>query len=463
MLTLTDYLIIAGYFLIVLLVGSLTGRKQEKEEFLISGRKLKAFQATTTIFSSRIGAAILLTYTALVFTYGMGALWYFIGSVVGLFVFYFFGLKVKKMADEQKFYTLPDFFFFLKGRTAGYLATLITITIMFGWVVLNFIAGGKLISEYTNISYDFSVVIVGMIILLYLIAGGFDAVVKTDIIQTIGIFLLFILMIYLLVTTNVKPDVIFMDLFRTPVLTIGSFFLAGFFIPMASPELWQRVYAIKDNNHFKRSLFMSSLFYIIIGFVLLMIGLVIRDSNIEGLVADNTLIKGFSHLLPVGLAGLSVVIIYSSVSSSADTYMFTTASSVTQDVLERTGLTQKENLRRTMRYSLVTLMSLGIGMALILRNIVDTTFFFVAMTMSLGFVTLVIWIYPKVNRHSVNFSVLACFLGVILTYILVKDITEFLLVIFAWSSCIAGLLIGFIVNFFLPSKDPALKISTPPL
>ena len=130
-----------------------------------------------------------------------------------------------------------------------------------------------------------------------------------------------------------------------------------------------------------------------------------------------------------------------------------TPSSVTQDVLERTGLTRKENLRKTMRYSLVVLMVLGIGMALILRDIVDTTFFFVAMTMSLGFVTLVIWIYPKVNRHSVNFSVLACFLGVILTYVLVKDITEFLLVIFAWGSCIAGLLIGFVVNIFFPAGD----------
>ncbi len=50
--------------------------------------------------------------------YGMGALWYFIGSVFGLFVFYFFGLKVKKLADKEKFYTMPDFFFFLKGKTA---------------------------------------------------------------------------------------------------------------------------------------------------------------------------------------------------------------------------------------------------------------------------------------------------------------------------------------------------------
>ncbi len=100
MLTLTDYLIISAYFLVILVVGALTGRKQDKEEFLISGRKLTTLQATTTIFSSRIGAAILLTYTALVYMYGMGALWYFIGSVFGLFVFYFFGLKVKKLANH---------------------------------------------------------------------------------------------------------------------------------------------------------------------------------------------------------------------------------------------------------------------------------------------------------------------------------------------------------------------------
>ncbi|MEN8230568.1 MAG: hypothetical protein ABFS38_20585 [Bacteroidota bacterium] len=450
MLTLTDYLIIAGYFLIILIVGGLTGRKQSKEEFLISGRKLKSLQATTTIFSSRIGAAILLTYTALVYLYGMGALWYFIGSVFGLFVFYFFGLKVKKLADKEKFYTMPDFFFFLKGRFAGYLATIITITVMFGWVVLNFTAGGKLVSEYTPISYDFSVILVGAIILLYLMAGGFDAVVKTDIIQTVGIFLLFVLMMYLLITTSTRPGLAFMDLFSIPAGQIISFFLAGFFIPMASPELWQRVYAIENKKHFRRSIIMSSFFYIIIGFILLLIGLVIR-ADIPDIEADTSLIVGFSRLLPMGLAGLSVVIIYSSVSSSADTYMFTTASSVTQDFLEKTGLTKKEDLRKTMRYSMVALMILGVGMSLWLRDIVDATFFFVSLTMSLGFLVLVIWIYPKINRHSVNLSIFACLIGVIIPAS-IQGISE-VLVQWAIGFCIVGLLLGFVVQAIKPIKE----------
>jgi Na+/proline symporter len=449
MLTVTDYLIIIAYFLVILVVGALTGRKQDKEDFLISGRKLTSLQATTTIFSSRIGAAILLTYTALVYMYGMGALWYFVGSVFGLFVFYFFGLKVKKIADKEKFYTMPDFFFFMKGKFAGYLATLITIIIMFGWVVLNFTAGAKLVSEYTPISYDLSVIIVGVIILLYLLAGGFDAVVKTDIVQTFGIFLLFVLMMYLLSTTNTRPDLVFMDLFSIPMMQIISFFLAGFFIPMASPELWQRVYAIKDKKNFRRSIFMSSIFYIAVGFILLLIGLVIR-ADLPDIAADTSLIVGFSRLLPVGLAGLSVVIIYSSVSSSADTYMFTASASVTQDVFEKTGLTQKENLRKTMRWSMAALMVLGISMALILRDIVDATFFFVSLTMSLGLLVLVLWIYPKINRMSVNLSILFCLIGVIVPAAIIGISED--LVIWAFAFCLGGVLIGLIVNPFLKKK-----------
>jgi Na+/proline symporter len=384
--------------------------------------------------------------------YGMGALWYFVGSVFGLFVFYFFGLKVKKIADKEKFYTMPDFFFFMKGKFAGYLATLITIIIMFGWVVLNFTAGAKLVSEYTPISYDLSVIIVGAIILLYLLAGGFDAVVKTDVIQTFGIFLLFVLMMFLLTTTNSKPNLVFMDLFSLPAMQIISFFLAGFFIPMASPELWQRVYAIKDKKNFRRSIIMSSIFYIIVGFILLLIGLVIR-TDIPDIAADTSLIVGFSRLLPVGLAGLSVVIIYSSVSSSADTYMFTASASVTQDFLEKTGLTKAENLRKTMRYSMVALMVLGVSMALVLRDIVDATFFFVSLTMSLGLLVLVLWIYPKINRLSVNLSILFCLVGVIVPAIIVGISED--LVIYAFAACLGGIVIGLIVDPILKSRRKA--------
>jgi len=248
---------------------------------------------------------------------------------------------------------------------------------------------------------------------------------------------------YLLSTTDSKPELAFMDLFSIPATQIISFFLAGFFIPMASPELWQRVYAIKDKKHFRRSIFLSSVFYIAVGFILLLIGLVIHI-DIPDIAPDTSLIVGFSRLLPVGLAGLSVVIIYSSVSSSADTYLFTASASVTQDIFEKTGLTKPENLKKTMRYSLVALMILGISMALILRDIVDATFFFVSLTMSLGLLVLALWIYPKLNRLSVWLSILFCMIGVIVPAIFIGISEQ--LVMYAFAACIFGIILGIIIQ-----------------
>jgi len=117
-------------------------------------------------------------------------------------------------------------------------------------------------------------------------------------------------------------------------------------------------------------------------------------------------------------------------------------------------MTQKAKLRRTMRYSMVVLMLLGISMALILRDIVDATFFFVSLTMSLGLLVLVLWIAPKINRLSVNLSILFCLVGVIVPTFLIGISED--LVIWAFAACLGGVAIGLLVEgvklITVPSK-----------
>ncbi|HBA44498.1 TPA: hypothetical protein DEG21_00815 [Patescibacteria group bacterium] len=131
MLTTLDYSLIIAYIIIVLMVGLSAGKKETKEEFLIAGRKLNFFTTAVTLFVNKVGAGILLTYSALVYLYGAGAIWFFIGAIFGYFVFYFFAKKIKKMADEKNFYTLADFFFDQKGKLAGFLVSLIVVISMF--------------------------------------------------------------------------------------------------------------------------------------------------------------------------------------------------------------------------------------------------------------------------------------------------------------------------------------------
>lgn len=451
MLTPLDYLFIAIYFVIVLAVGWFAGRKETKEEYLIAGRNLKFLQATTTIFSSKIGAGILLTYTALVYLYGLGALWYFIGAIFGYFVFYFFAKKIKKLSDEKQYYTLPDFFFDQKGRLTGYLVSIVVFLSMFGWVIVNFTGGAKVISEYSALSFELSIILMGIVILTYLLIGGFKAVVKTDVIQTLGISLLFVLMLFLLLTSGSSLTFADFNLFSIPMGQIINFFLAGLLFPLASAELWQRVYAIKDEKNLKKSLILASSLYFIIGVVLLLIGLVIR-TKLTGLDADTSLIVGFSNLLPAGLAGLAIVVFYSAIMSSADTYLFTSNASLTQDFLQKSGYVKKEKLLKVMKISMALLMVLGVILSLMIRDIVDTTFFFVALMMSLGFITLVIWIKPKINKYAINFAILFSLIGVVALAIIQGISTS--LVIYSLGLSLIGLIIGSIFNLFR-KKSPA--------
>ena len=452
MLTSLDYLFIVIYFLLILIIGWFAGRKESKEEYLIAGRKLKFLSATATIFSSKIGAGILLTYTALVYLYGLGALWYFIGAIFGYFVFYFFAKKIKKLSDEKQYYTLPDFFFDKKGKITGFLVSLVVLISMFGWVIVNFTGGAKVITEYSALSFELSVILMGVIILTYLLIGGFKAVVKTDIIQTVGISLLFILMIYLLFNFGGSLTSAEFNLFSIPAGQIINFFLAGLLFPLASAELWQRVYAIKDEKNLKKTLILTSSLYFIIGVVLLVIGLIIR-TKLVGLNADTSLIVGFNQLLPFGLAGLAVVIFYSAIMSSADTYLFTSNASLTQDFLQKLGIIKRETLIKVMKIGLSLLMVLGVIISLIIRNIIDATFLFVALMMSLGFVTLAVWIKPNINRHSINFAILFSLIGIIgLAFI--KGISPSL-VSYSLGLSLIGLIFGIIID--LIKKKSALS------
>ena len=81
----------------------------------------------------------------------------------------------------------------------------------------------------------------------------------------------------------------------------------------------------------------------------------------------------------------------------------------------------------------------------------DATFFFVSLTMSLGLLVLVLWIYPKINRLSVWLAILMCMIGVIVPTI-IFGISE-KLVMWAFAACLVGVLAGIIIHALKPGKS----------
>lgn len=79
--------------------------------------------------------------------------------------------------------TLPDFFRQKYGRTVELFASAVTVLSFVILLAGNLVAGGYLFETFLGTSYLTGVVLLGVIILLYTVAGGLYAVAYTDIIQ----------------------------------------------------------------------------------------------------------------------------------------------------------------------------------------------------------------------------------------------------------------------------------------
>ena len=137
-----DFALIFAYFIILILIGYFSSRKQKEEDYLIAERKLGAWSTMATINASKTGS-ILMIFVALAYVWGIAALWYFIGMVVGVLVFLPFALKLKEKAGE-KYYTLADYFKYNYGKKIAALVSFLTIFLMIGYLVLNLMAGTKI-------------------------------------------------------------------------------------------------------------------------------------------------------------------------------------------------------------------------------------------------------------------------------------------------------------------------------
>ncbi|MBU1198778.1 MAG: hypothetical protein KKF46_06345 [Nanoarchaeota archaeon] len=143
-----DFALIFIYFIVLLLIGYFTHRKQKPDDFLIAQRKLGTWSTMATINASKSGS-ILMIFVALTYLWGFSAVWYFIGVIIGIAIFIPFALKLKQIS-KQKFYTLADYFKNRYGKTSAVFASLISIFLMLGLAVLNIIAGTKIFVFFTG-------------------------------------------------------------------------------------------------------------------------------------------------------------------------------------------------------------------------------------------------------------------------------------------------------------------------
>ena len=436
-----DFILILIYFIVLIVIGYLSSRKESKEDFLIAKRNLNSWQTMATINASKTGS-VLMIFVAMTYLWGVAAIWYFIGMVLGNLIFIPFGLKLKE-ESKARYYTLADYFKYNYGKNIAYLVSLLTIFLMFGFAVINLIAGTKIFFFFTGWPFWLCAIIMVTIIITYLLLGGFNAVVKTDIIQYFAMVIIIVILAFTLFNGSLIPASEW-NLFKADLGTMIGFFLVGIIFPFAMPDMWQRVYSAKNKTSLRNGLLLSAIVYFVFAFLLSLISLTVKNSFLD-IDPDLALIHGFSNLLPVGLIGLSIVLVFSAIMSSLDSYIFTASSSIVQDFYK----INKEKTIRKMRITMVILALLAILLGIVLRDLIISSYLFLPFILLLGVCVIATWIRKKIKSLTLIIGFLIgvfATIGLLLYDTLVIGEIKPELAITAILATIVGLFIGGIIS-----------------
>ena len=406
-LSILDLILLIVYALVCVGIGLWSSRKQQDEDFLIAGRQLNLWGFVTSVVASYIGGAAIVAYTAYVYNFGISAIAVFVGTSAGFLLFIPYALKLRQISSEQQFITLSDWFYYKLGKRVGLISAIILFVVYFGMLLNQFIAGSSILANISGWSYETSLFFSSLIITVYLVAGGFKSVIKTDIFQYIVLFVLFIFLGFILTDEEKMTAVELFDLSKMNFGMTVAFIAFGVFIIFQSAEYWQRVYAAKNSRVVKNGFIGAAILTVITGFAITLIGLSAHH-HLPGIEAKDAFAEGLRILMPTKFIGAGLILIFAAIMSSADTQIFVLASSVSIDFLgkfSRKKLSSHQLMRRTKIFIIVFAL-LGFGFAYSFRDLVAVIVFITG----IGFTIIpaaVASFYNKVTGRAATASFIA--------------------------------------------------------
>lgn len=402
------------YIAIVVAIGFISSKKETEDGFMIAERKVQGFQVAATMSAGFFDGAILSVYIAYIYQFGLSAIWFFIGLALGFIMLKKYVGKIKQKADEMKVYSMPEYFYKILGQKNGLMFSVLLILQFFLLLIVNLIISAKVLSSIFPISYPLSVVISGVIILTYLLLAGFKTVVRTDYFQLIIMFLMSITVAsFLLGKTSIPPSEI--NLGSAGIGNIIGFFIFGVFGIMVAPDLWQRIFATKDEKNLKRGLLYSAGILPLLALIISVVGIATKQF-FPNIVPGDALVTGFSSLLPFGLKELGMVLLFAVTLSSSDTVTFVVSSVITRDLKNYTKKYSEESMKKLTRFFMVFFVALAILVGILYQNIL-------ALGFSLGSLYLALFpvvfgsLYWKLKEKAVFWSLVLALISVFVLFI----------------------------------------------
>lgn len=380
-----DIFVFAIYVIAVVAMGCWFVRKSDNtSEFMAAGGALPGWAVGLSIFGTFLSSNTFLGVPGKTYGTNFNAFVFSLTLPIAAWFATRYFIPFYRNSGEISAYHHLEMKFGLWARTYAVVCYLLTQIARMGAILF-----GVALGLYALTGWDVTTIIIttGILVTFYTLIGGIEAVIWTDVVQSIvlmgGAILVFGMLVF---GMPEGPSQAF-----TIAASANKFSLGSWALNFTEPTVWvlllygtfinlnnfgidqsfvQRYHTAKDERSAKRALWLGALLYVPISLLFFMIGAVLfsyydahpemlqevrlqvaAESQVEPLspaeletkaaslsdaeIGDKVLPHFIANQLPIGLAGLLIAAIFAAAMSSVDTSLNSSATIILKDIYQR--------------------------------------------------------------------------------------------------------------------------------
>lgn len=381
-------IILIAYMALMLLIGLWAAKRvKSSEDWFVGGREMGPWITALAHGSSSVGGGMYIAGPQYGWEAGASSLWAAPGDVFGpLLNFGIIARRMRRYTEKTKSLTIPDFFghrYYSQG--VKLLSVIIMLVAMVISLIVEYLAIGVLLSCITGWSFEMSMLVGCVVVLIYTGAGGYLAVAYTDFVQSILMIIGLAVLIPVCISAAGGFSGITQSLYAInpglPTLWGEDFYLKGapmmiagialvYFVGyMGQPHLVIKTVAIKDEKSIRLVPLIGGIFGFFLSFGVYILGMAGRvifpdASALPGGSAEYIMpVLALTKLSPI-MAGFLLACAFSAIMSTASALLLVIGSGAGSD-LYHGFINPKASEKQVMRVTQVSTYVLGLVSAVL--------------------------------------------------------------------------------------------------
>lgn len=473
-----NYVVLFIYFGGMLLLGFyFMKRNNNTEDYFKASGRIPWWAAGISIFATTLSAITFISIPAKTYATDWRMLVFNVSIllIVPIVIRYFL-----PFFRRFNFNTAYEYLEVRFNRVVRWSASALFVVFMVSRIAIVLFLPSLALNAVTGFNIYLSIIIMGVVTIIYSTSGGIEAVVWGDVIQ--GFILVFgAIAAFIFMVAGIDGG--FSEFWNTSVV-FHKFHTFDFRFDLSQPVFWvvliggvanslitytsdqsvvQRYMTTKDEKATSRSIWLNGFLSIPVSLLFFLIGTGLfafyehnpAKMSISNPNIDSVFPQFIVSEMPVGLAGLLIAAIFAAAMSTLSSNINSSAAVVTSDFFQtiKKNSSVKSNMR-VAQWSGILCGLLGMAMALVLAtwNIASLwdqfNTFLGLLTSGLGALFILGIFFPRVNA----WSALAGIFGGIIVLMFVKNNTSLSFLLYGFIGMAASIVIALIISIAFPNK-----------